>query len=57
MGRKILMLLPVSFFLSGGEGEYFLTPMSITLAGSGGGGGVQLTSDGNFLPRLESILG
>ena len=31
--------------------------MSITLAGSGGGGGVELTSDGNFLPLLESNFG
>ena len=28
--------------------------MSITLAGSGGGGGVELTSDSDFLPLLES---
>ena len=31
--------------------------MSITLAGSGGGGGVELTSDSDFLPLLESIFG
>ena len=28
--------------------------MSITLAGNGGGGGVELTSDDIFLPLLES---
>ena len=31
--------------------------MSETLTGSGGGGGVELTSDGDSLPLLESNFG
>ena len=41
-----------------GRNEYFLTSCtSLTLAGSvGGGSGVELTSDCNVLPLLESAL-
>ena len=36
----------------------FKLPVSITLAESGGGGAVELTSwEGDFLPPLESTLG
>ena len=58
------MLLPVSFFLSGGGGggggwgvSTFLTSCVNNFSGKWGRGWVELTSDGDFLPLLESNFG